>query len=246
MNRPLLTALGFSLFATNAAWAASPDAALSDRPASERIGITVSLDAEWMPVSDGGARLFSEKDTNDAQGISAAFDVKRIGQRGTLAVGLGILDDDSTSIFAAAHRASLDLDNYYATASYRFAVRPWLQPYVSVAGGGTHAAMTLRLNDETTLDDHRSSHWSVFGRASLGLRLATPTIRQARGSLPPFGFAFLVEYGFQAGSALALRADPPSASDAKIREDKLPVAGVALGTLSRTFPFFRLGFALLF
>lgn len=235
-----------SLVWVGAAAAAVPPASASVNAAPPPPRLVVAVDVEWARLQSSAYRLFTGADHIQSAGLSLGYELLRPTPRLALTVGLGWLDgDEERHVWGGAHEASLDLDTYYAFGRATFALRPWLRPYASLGAGGTRGAMTLALVDGQSIKDDRASRWSAFGRGALGLQLATSnlSISQGRRSL---AFSAAIELGLQAGTAISFRPEPAAPSDAKERQDRIPVSGVEIGSLPRTFPFWRMTFAMHF
>jgi opacity protein-like surface antigen len=220
-----------------------PSTSLSEAPPPR---FEVAVDIEWGRLQSGAYRLFTRKDSLQSAGLSIGYELLRPTSRLALTVGLGWLDgDEENQDWGGTQSASLDLDTYYAFGRASFALRPWLRPYASIGAGGTRGAVAIETSPGGRLEDDRASRWSVFGRGAVGLLLASRNrgFLQGRTSL---AVSAGIELGLQAGTAIGFLVELPEPSDAKARQDRIPVSGAEIGSLPRTFPFWRMTFAVHF
>lgn len=236
MKSVLLSALAF-MIAT--APAAAQDGASTEvrglaSDASSRVSVSVDFDTRWR--LDDGYRIFDLSRTEAAPGLSAGYDLLRVGRRFTFAAAVGWQREAASNAVTSAGRANADFpthvtfvaDDFYAAGIGRFALRSWLDATARVGGGATRARLALETADGTFAD----RTWGAFASAGAGVRVHTSTL--GVGALPAmrFGLALAIEGGFVAGA-------PLSFSLADDGADKLASAPIPVGDLARAQPYLR-------
>lgn len=247
-----------SMFAVARVAAAEP-AAVVGASAEPRVPLQLAVDLDTLWRLDHGYRLFSTSRTASAAGVSAAYDVSRLGARGTLALVAGwqsessetgggaVAGDDprgGAAVASGPTHASFGADVASVGAVLRYRVLPWFEPHARVAVGGAWGDVAVTLSDGTRWSGHA---WSPQASAGAGFRLRTTAARL--GNLPgkpALAGAVAAEGGFIAGAPMSFSVRPPAPADAKVARDQIALAPVDIGKLDRSHPYLRLTLALLF
>src|SRR5204863_3253942 len=126
-----------------------------------------------------------------------------------------------------------------ARAALRWTLATHVEPYVALAGGWTHANLSLTPQQGEGFEDGANG---IFGRAGLGLRLTTG--RFALGSMPGHDLALAagLEAGGGLGTALSFYLEPRDGRPA----DAIASQPVHLGQLGQKRTYVRLELALMF
>jgi hypothetical protein len=208
-------------------------------------GFSVSLDFYSAVRSEPGYRLFHEGDRKGSVGLELTYDLWRAARTG-LSVGGGLLFENDRRFWGGGNEAVLETGALYGTALLRWRADRALQPYVALAVGLASAEATLSVSQGDRLE---GDALSLFGRAGIGARLVSRTIRLTSRTVPGFALSLSAELGGGAGTAMSLTVAPVSPQDKAnkaLAEDRLPVEGTRLGALRQLRSYGRLKLALLF
>ena len=217
---------------------------VADKWTPPRLSLSLDMGANFAAPEE--YRLFSPDRADTVGGLTAAYDVLRFGgERGSLAAAasLGLEALDRAWGGATSHEARLDVATYSAAVIVRWAVRPWLEPQVRLAGGVAWGRAVLTMSDGQTF---RGDDVSPEASISAGLRVRSHATRlglSPRG--PRIAFAVTVEGGYTVGAPLELRL-AQSKPEGQRTDDRIPVEGTDIGSLGRARPTLRVSLALLF
>ncbi len=238
-----------------AGWAAFvPAAQADDAPAAGNVAaaapvvpgrFTFALESQTRWHRDRAYHLFSDDRRHSADGLSLGYDLVRLGERGTLAVGVGWLNESLHGQWAGQNTGDLDVDTFQSNVLARFSVLPWLAPHVRVALGGARAKVRLSRNNGGA-EPMTARSWSGTAQVGGGLRARSRAWKPGTSMLPPLAVSLAVEGGFAFASPLSLSARPTPPSDEDEARDQIPGAAVDLGTLGRSHPYFALSLGLHF
>jgi len=211
-------------------------------PAPHLYGLALSLDVFGNHRYEPGYALVASSERQSSVGVSAAYDLVRVRERGTLAVGVGIVgekDEQRTSLGGDLIAASLDRMDLYAQGAFRWALFRHVEPYLALAAGWTRAWLSLDPDQGASFADRSDG---VFGRAGLGVRLVSALF--SLGGLPghDFALAAALEAGAAQGTHLSFALKPDKAPPA----DAIASEAVSLGSLGQRRTYARLQLTLLF
>jgi hypothetical protein len=234
-------------------------AAAQAAPALPAVPFTVGADLVSFYGRSDPMKLFSASAARATAGVSASYDLFHPGARTTVAVGAGWFGDHTDNSWGNTNRAALDVDTFYASAVARYGVLPWLEPMVRLTAGGAWGRANLGLgqgNQPFFEDDGGgSTNWSLTSdrraasftaSAGAGLRLRSNPFRPSNTKMPFFALSATIEGGYAVATAMSFTLTTPRPSDDKIADDRIPGTAIALGSVDRSRPYFRVGLGLHF
>jgi len=195
----------------------------------------VSLETQTLWPQDGAARRLAGKDTSTGGGLSVQWDALRLERLATVSLDLSWLSSQTTtSQDFSGLEAKQKLNLLSLAIAARHHLRPWLAPYVRIAGGigWDNASVNGAI---ANLHDTR-----VFGQGSLGggLFFQSPRLRLWNSpSALNVGLMAHLEGGYVLGSSTehVLESAPSTASSTPI-----PTSSVPLGKVGHSAPYLRL------
>ncbi len=214
-------------------------------------GLTFSADVYGLRRLDDGHHMWQSDRSWSALGLEVGYDLLRLGQSTRLAVTLGTFNEkqeprpvaSSSQIYQGGSYSGritgeLKARSLLAGAAVRWRAESALQPYATVAVGGTRSRLNLQPFGSGTLE---ASALGLLGRASLGLRLQPRALIAVRTTgAAMLAVAFAVEIGAFAGTALDYTLEhrgPTNETAPTVRT--IPVDPVPLGALSPTAAYGR-------
>ncbi len=167
-------------------------------------------------------------------GVGAGLDVLHIGQKLTLTAEIAWDHEAVSRGLQQTFESARETHDLTAGASLRWALLPWLQPYVRVMGGVERWDVTLTPNDYVNVP-LVDGGWSAVGSAGLGFAL------RSHGLLGPLGLEFSAESGVTMVTTANVLVSPQTPSDATAAADQLTTRPVRLGGVSDSAVYLRFG-----
>ncbi|MDP3273831.1 MAG: hypothetical protein Q8Q09_01460 [Deltaproteobacteria bacterium] len=185
-------------------------------------------------VSDG-YELFHAGRVGVPIDLIGAVDIVRVHTRWEFALSAGYRYDWMSRRYALTLGTSLVSHDASVGATVRWAVRPWLAPFVRAeAVLSTHVVQLLPEQGAQL----GGTAFAGGGLASIGLMLRTGALLSADSAVN-FGLFASFEAGARlvTDAPIVVRSDPPS--DPRIAAEALPVTEVTVSKLNASTPFLR-------
>jgi hypothetical protein len=204
-----------------------------------RFGIALESRTAWL--QDGAARRLAGRNAPSEGGLSLQSDVWQQEGLAAIRLDLGWLTTStSTDQDFSGLREELKSDVIALGASMRHQLRPWIAPYVRVAGGIGWDRLTLTTATGDLHDREVFAQGSVGG----GLHFRSPGLRLGQTPTSPrAGLMADVEGGYILGSGSDFSLKPSTTTSASA---PIPISPIAIGHVGRNAPFLRISVGLAF
>jgi hypothetical protein len=200
--------------------------------AGAAIAVSLNIDSIFY-YEDAGYDLFAEDDVTPRFGLSIGYDVLAFARDMFLAaeLGWGYETEDEHGVLSRM-KTELNTHTFYAGASLRYVLWPWLQPQARLAAGASVLDFEAQISGEPRTSDRGVAPFASLGAGVL-LRTPTRSFENHHGELASLSVGLLVEAGYavRSGVSFQLGEDPG--------KHAIPVAQASLGELSLSGPYVR-------
>jgi hypothetical protein len=217
----------------------APAQPVAQRPLAPRVygdagaPIAINFNLDSVFYDDAGYDLFAQDDVTPRFGVSIGYDLVAFADDLFLApeLGWGYESEDEHSVFGSVG-TELTSHTFYAGASLRYVLLPWLQPQARLAAGVSVLDVEATATGEAA---DRDRAWSPFASLGAGVLLRTPTrtFENREGRFASLSLGLLIEGGY------ALRSGASFELDGASNKNAIPITPASLGELSLSGPYVR-------
>jgi hypothetical protein len=212
------------------------------RSAGAPIAIALVYERAW--ATDSGYNLFGDKNRVKQFGLWASYDIWTVSPRLILAAEGGWAGwEEKSHYMDAVFQTRLSTGTFHLGANLRYAVQPWLQPHIRVAGGVSLLDVEIKSTEndvETSFKDHDVSPFASIG-AGFMLRTPTRLFETNSGDFASLSMGVVLEGGYTFGAPASFTLEPKEKSN-----ERILLKSADLGKLDRSAGYLRISLVVRF